>query len=481
VSGRKPATNRKMRTTREDSRQNSARRLSVVGTVLVVSIFVLIPLAMNPTNILVYPLVAFEPVKFALLWKLSAALLATVAGSLILNGKPYSVPLLLPALVFLAIATLSTILSTNTIRSLMGTAERHDGLLSLACGILLFYAAARFLDSWKKVRVFLISGVTSAVIISGYGLLQIFGLDPVLQMDIPWAYFQEPMTGPISLLYARADRVFSTIGYPIQFANYLTLIMGAALALYFKSKARWEKGLWLAAMALMGACWLYTYTRGAMLGCAVAVPILAFLAYRRLGTFRPLIVPVAVIAVGILAAVLLNPLPDSNISSHVGGTNVAKQPGEIPNGGDMSVTTRLLMWRDAVPMIAARPLFGYGPDNFLEPFEQYKSEELASFFPKGQGIDKAHNEFVQVAATTGLLGLAAYIWILISYFRKSYKSGGWPLLALSGGVLAYILQLMTWNTTLTTGVTFWAILGVSVAIMRLQSHEQEEQRVPRVR
>ncbi|MBA3425533.1 MAG: hypothetical protein H0U04_13570 [Rubrobacter sp.] len=41
-------------------------------------------------------------------------------------------------------------------------------------------------------------------------------------------------------------------------------------------------------------------------------------------------------------------------------------------------------------------------------------------------------------------------------------------------MLAYILQLQTWVTTLTTGVTFRAILGVSVAIMRLQSREQEK-------
>ncbi len=456
----------------KNSRSNSARRLSLLAVGLAISVFALIPLVMDPTEILVYQLAAFEPVKFGLLWKLSTALLATVAGALILNGRPYYVPLLLPVLAFLAIATLSTILSTNTMRSFMGTADRHDGLLSLACGILLFYAAARFLDSWARVRVFLIAGVASAVIISGYGLLQIFGLDPVLQMDIPWAYFQEPVGGPISLLYARMDRVFSTIGYPIQLANYLTLMMGAALALYFEAEGRWEKGMWLAAIALMAACWLYTYTRGAMLGCAVAVLILTFLAYRRLGTFKPLILPVIVVAAGILGAVLLNPLPASNISNHVGGTNMATNPGDVPSGGDISVTTRLLMWRDALPMIADHPLFGYGPDNFAKPFKDYESAELRSFFGKGNSIDKAHNEFVQVAATTGLLGLAAYLWIFVSYFRKSYRSSGWPLLALSGGVLAYILQLMTWVTTITTGVTFWAILGVSVAIMRIQGREK---------
>lgn len=51
------------------------------------------------------------------------------------------------------------------------------------------------------------------------------------------------------------------------------------------------------------------------------------------------------------------------------------------------------------------------------------------------------NVLLQVAATTGLLGLAAYLWVFVSYFRNACRSGGWPLLALSGGVLVYILQL----------------------------------------
>ncbi len=46
-----------------------------------------------------------------------------------------------------------------------------------------------------------------------------------------------------------------------------------------------------------------------------------------------------------------------------------------------------------------------------------------------------------------------------------------PLLALSGGVLAYILQLQTAFTTIGIGVTCWAILGVSGAIMRIQDRD----------
>jgi hypothetical protein len=75
---------------------------------------------------------------------------------------------------------------------------------------------------------------------------------------------------------------------------------------------------------------------------------------------------------------------------------------------------------------------------------------------------------LQVAATTGLLDLAAYLWVFVSYLHHAYR-GGWPLLALSGSVLAYFLQLQTTFTTI--GVTFRAILGVSVAIMRIQERK----------
>lgn len=458
--------------TQERSRRASARRLSFIGAALAASIFVLIPVAFDPTVVIAQPWKAFDLTKLELLVKLSAALLAAVLGALVLGDRPYSVPVLLPALAFLGVSTLSTLFSGDILHSLVGEVDRYDGLLSLAAGVLVFYAAAVFLDSWAKVRVFLVAGITSAVIVSVYGLSQMFGLDPVLQMGIPWAYMQEPVTGHLSILYSYTDRVFSTVGYPISLAAYLTLMMGATLALYFKTQARWERWVWLAVMALMGACWLYTYTRGAMLGCAVALPVVLFLAYRRLGSIRPLLVPVAVMLVGVLAAHLANP-QSMNVFDRFAQTNLAATPEEMPEGGDLSVTTRLLMWRDIIPVIAERPLIGHGPDNFIQPFKRHEGEDLKSFFPQGTIIDKAHNELLQVAATTGLLGLAAYLWIFISYFRHAYRSGGWALLALSGGVLAYILQLQTWVTSVTTGVTFWALLGVSVAVMRIQEGESK--------
>jgi O-antigen ligase len=456
------------------AREASARRLGLWAVALVAAIFALVPLVFDPNAVILTVATAFYPIKFKLLMALSAALLAAVLGATLLGARIVRVPVLVPAVAFLVISTLSTLQSGDILHSLIGGVPyRYDGLLSLAAGVLLFYAAARFLDSWAKVRIVALAGITSAVLISIYGILQSFGLDPVLSWGIPW-YTMEPVPAstPLSSFYPVMPRAFSTLGWPNWLAAYLTLMVGAALALSFRAQSRWVRITLLAAVALMAACWLYTYTRGAMLGVGVALPVVFFLAHRRLGSVRPLLLPTLVIVAAMVVAQLASP-PYMSLSTNLGGTNAASSPEEVPQGGDVSVTTRLMMWRDTVPMIMDRPVLGYGPDNFAEPFERYEGDDLRAFFP-GDVIDKAHNEFLQVAATTGLLGLAAYLWIFVSYFRNAYRSGGWPLLALSGGVLAYILQLQTVFTTMAFGITFWAVLGVSVAVMRIQDTERSE-------
>lgn len=466
-----PFPDKKLALDKQATREASSRRLGLWVVALAAAILAFVPLVFDPNAIILYVPVAFYQVKFKLLMALSAALLVGVVGAMLSGAKFERVPVLLPALAFLGVSALSTLFSGDILHSLIGEWIRYDGLLSLAAGVLLFYAAARFLDSWAKVRVFLVAGVASAVIIAIYGLLQIYRLDPVLSMGIPW-YTMEPVSGPLASYYPVTYRAFSTLGHGIWLAAYLTLMMGATLALYFRTETQWERWMWLAALAVMAVCWIYTYTRGAIFGVGVALPVVLFLTHRRLGTVRPLLLPITVVVAAMFAAQLLSP-QSMNLFNRFEGANLAPTLEEVPEGGDLSVVTRLLMWRDTVPVILERPLLGHGPDNFAEPFKRHEGEDLRAFFPDGDIIDKAHNEFLQVAATTGLLGLAAYLWIFVSYFRNAYRSGGWPLLALSGGVLVYILQLQTAFTTIATGVTFWAILGVSVAIMRLQERDSK--------
>jgi len=195
-----------------------------------------------------------------------------------------------------------------------------------------------------------------------------------------------------------------------------------------------------------------------------------------MGTARPLLAPLATLAVAVLVAAILGQAADRLAQPQVPstGSSGAERFTQIQ---DANILSRLLIWRDTIPVILERPLLGHGLGNFQDSFVAYEGEDLKSLM-EPVGVDKAHNEFLQVAATTGFVGLAAYLWIFAAYFRNVYHRGGWTLIALSGGILAYIIQLQTIFTTLTTGVTFWAVLGVSAAVMRLPDRQPQRKAIP---
>src|SRR5687768_8881067 len=113
-------------------RDPSAQRRSPWEVAITVRVVVLVPVPFNPNAIILYVGAAFDPVKFKLLMQLSAGLLAGVLGATLLGAKFQMVPVLLPALAFLAVSTLSTLFSGDIVHSLIGAVPyRYDGLLSL--------------------------------------------------------------------------------------------------------------------------------------------------------------------------------------------------------------------------------------------------------------------------------------------------------------------------------------------------------------
>jgi O-antigen ligase len=66
---------------------------------------------------------------------------------------------------------------------------------------------------------------------------------------------------------------------------------------------------------------------------------------------------------------------------------------------------RLPLWTAAVRMFAARPLTGYGPDNFRLHYGEY--------IGAGNHDPRVHsnNMYLEVLAGGGLLGLVAFLWL----------------------------------------------------------------------
>lgn len=489
-------------------KEAAARWFGILGLVAAAVVVVLVPAVLDLDAVIRLPEEAYGPPKLAVLMVAAAPLLVAVAGVLAFGGRPRVVPVLVPALTFLGVSGLSALLSGDFRHTLFG--DRDEGLIALAGLVLLFYALARSLTSWARVRLFLAAGVTAAALVSVFGLSQNFGVDTI--------------SGWNNVPFTDLGRPLSSVGNALTLAAYLTPMMGAAAALYLGAGSGPGRAGWLLALALIGACWILTESRGAYLGAAVALPVVLLVARHKLGTARPLLVPLAVLAAAMAAAIAASaalgfsalPLTVSAalaaylvlvgalawitrrgtarsflaalaVVAVLGAAAVvaAASTGSLSSldaatgreeGNQMSTEIRLLIWRDTARMILDRPLLGYGPDNYEGPFEPYISDGLAAAIrgPDGEAgrVDRAHNDFLHTAATTGLLGLAAYLWVLVSYFRNAYASGGWTLTALAGGVFAYVVQLQTAFPSLPSSVAFWGILGASVAVMRLRALEE---------
>ena len=72
-------------------------------------------------------------------------------------------------------------------------------------------------------------------------------------------------------------------------------------------------------------------------------------------------------------------------------------------------------WRGALRIIAEKPLFGLGvgKSNFGRTVKKFRDLRYRQ--------DHAHNTYLQIAVETGLIGLAAFLWLFGSFFYHGFK------------------------------------------------------------
>lgn len=115
--------------------------------------------------------------------------------------------------------------------------------------------------------------------------------------------------------------------------------------------------------------------------------------------------------------------------------------------GDSLATSRLHIWRPAFRIIGSHPLLGVGLDTFKIAFPFYSGIEFNQIDGQFVSSRTAHNELLQVAATTGLLGLVSYLCVIaffIASWIKAYRSSP-PvqkiyLIGIFSSVIAYHIQ-----------------------------------------
>ena len=86
---------------------------------------------------------------------------------------------------------------------------------------------------------------------------------------------------------------------------------------------------------------------------------------------------------------------------------------------NMGLSSRLSNMNVVLRAIIEKPLFGFGVNNFQLAYNQYVIPSQITTFE----MDNAHNLFLNIVTTTGLLGLFAYLYLMLSIILNAIKNG----------------------------------------------------------
>ncbi len=202
-----------------------------------------------------------------------------------------------------------------------------------------------------------------------------------------------PVLGRVAKRCHRAHAFYSIY---MTFAGVLNVVLLAALPqlLRARGRPRWMSASWLVALVAFAL----TYVRGAWLGFAAGVIVLAGSLQRR----RSLLVGgIVALAVGLLL------LP-----------GVRDRARSIADPTDPTSSERVLMWRSGLAMARDHLLTGVGPGQVRRVYPDYAAPEVAN---KQRG--HLHSSPIQILVERGILGLAAWLGLFAAFFVLAHGIG----------------------------------------------------------
>lgn len=335
--------------------------------------------------------------------KLAAVVIYAGLGLII--GSFCSIISISPILRFLPILAVAVAVSipysASPWASFLGDYENFAGFISwLIYGCLLVLSASIFQGQRATRLIFCI--VTAATLSALYGLAQSQGIE-----------FRNWDQSTII-----KARTFGTMGNP-NFQAAL-LAMSIPLGLVFSLWPNTSKPklnhyffrVWMGAGSILCLIALFhTKSRGGILGLAIGLGLLFFAMIRTKSRWSvPKIVSVAT------AVILLLTLFGRPITQRI--LTTAKNPQQN------ILRSRGHIWGPAIQMMRDKPILGHGLDTFKIIFPNYQGQEFAQIDGEWVSSRTAHNEPLQFAVSTGIVGLGAYVLMLFCILRFGFYTLG---------------------------------------------------------
>lgn len=289
----------------------------------------------------------------------------------------------------------------------------------VAC-VVCFYLGLFALSQTKWSGQFFVCLLLGLLVVIAVGWQQHFGgLEATRKYFFAHLYPQMTNVSPEYLKKISSDRIFSTLFYPNALAGAILLLLPVSLATIWQQRDLLTGGArgFLLGLVTIGAmaCLYWSKSKGGWL----VMLLLGLAALLRLRFEKRLKL--------ILIAIILI----------VGLGGFALRFAGYFQKGATSVSARGDYWHAAVLTAAANPIFGTGPGTFAIPYSQIKR-------PDAEMARLVHNDYLQQASDSGLLGCLAYfilvaggLWVT---YRKSGQQDDWLQFSVWLGLLGWSLQ-----------------------------------------
>ena len=136
---------------------------------------------------------------------------------------------------------------------------------------------------------------------------------------------------------------------------------------------------------------------------------------------------------------------------------------ELDINNEWAGSGRALIWKMSYDIVHEHPFLGAGPENLKEALKQTKNKRAQQYGKlTGHTVDKAHNDFLHIAAVSGVPALLVYIFFILVIFVKQAKNFAFgsakSVLALA--LLAYLVQSLFNISVISVAPLFWVFLGL---------------------
>lgn len=297
----------------------------------------------------------------------------------------YDNKILMLSSMFILSMFVSIILTDVKITGLIGENQRRNGFftyLSLTIFFLFSYFSLNFKYAIRLIKV----AITTGIILSSYGLMQIFGKDFVL--------WNNPYNSMIS-----------TLGNP-NFASAMLAIFFLIAFISFKIKELnlAYKGLILLVCVFSLYAIIKSSSRQGLLVIGFGLVFyIGISLYLNKSKFRYILISLFIFlsVLTILGMLQIGPLTQYLYKD--------------------SVSVRGFYWRAGLKMFWENPLFGVGLDRYGAYFKEFREVD----YPLRYGFEitssNAHNTIIQIFATAGILVGSCYLLILLTILIRSIK------------------------------------------------------------